>query len=619
MAKTQPKKKMSAKNIAAGFLMALLALSLLGFGVEGFGGRSQNVGTVGDRNISANAYARALQNEMRAFQSQIGQAITLEQARLFGLDQMVLEQLVTRTVLDNEAARLGVSAGDVTVQREILQIGSFQGLDGNIDREAYRFALQNAGMNESEFETTIREDVARSILQLSVVSGAAAPERIVAPLLEFQAQTRDVTVLSLSADNLPEPVGRPTPAILQAFYEENLENYIQPEGKRISYAWITPEMVLDTIEVDEEILRDAYNARRAQYVQPERRLVERLVFASVENAQDALARITSGEISFEELVAERGLELEDTDMGDVSRTQLGIAADAVFDLDEPGLAGPVETSLGPAIFRMNAILSAQETTFEEARDQLRDEQLADLARRTLADDYDLYEDLLAGGATVEQLALETEMQGGQIDWRPGVTEGIAAYETFRDAAQALRDGDFPEIMFLQDGGMFALDFIEALPAIPRALPDIETQVISDWQNERILEGLRALASELMAARDTNTEQTPDLAIAPVRFDGLRRTDFMPDLPRDLVGVTFEMEQGELRSVEAANRVHVLELHAVQSPDLMLEDVADLRAALEIQIEQSIAQDLFAYFAATLRQSTSIQIDQQIIEAVQANF
>lgn len=151
MSKPKPKsgQKFSAKNIAAGFLMGLLALSLLGFGVEGFGGSARSIGSVGGRDISTNEYARALQNELRVVQSQTGQSITMEQARLFGLDQMVREQLVTTAALNNEAQRLGISAGDETVQREILQISAFQGLGGQFDREAYRFALQNAGLNRS--------------------------------------------------------------------------------------------------------------------------------------------------------------------------------------------------------------------------------------------------------------------------------------------------------------------------------------------------------------------------------------------------------------------------------------------------------------------------------------
>ncbi len=614
MSKKPAKQKLSAKNIAAGFLMALLALSLLGFGVEGFGTRTAKVGTVGDRDISTDEYARALQNELRALQGQFGQAVTMEQARLFGIDQMVLEQLVTGAVLDNEAARLGISAGDTTVQQEIFQVSAFQGLDGSFDREAYRFALQNAGMTERTFEESIREDVARTILQLSVMSGASAPQSVIAPLLEFQAQTRDLSVTTLTADDLPAPVGQPDATTLQAFYDARIDRYTQPEGKRIRYAWITPEMMLDTLEVDEDILRAAYESRRSEFVQPERRLVERLIYPDLQSAEAAMARLDAGEARFEDLVAERGLDLEDTDMGDVTQAQLGTAGDAVFALDNPGVAGPVQTSLGPALFRMNAVLSAQEITFDEAREQLLDEQLSDLARRALVDDLDLFEDLLAGGASVRELADETDMQFGEIDWRPDTRSGIAAYEAFRDAASAVQDGDFAELQALEDGGLFTLEFIETLPQAPRPLEEIRTQVVNDWQNQRILESLRTLADEIQSG-DGSTQ----ISAVPVRFEGITRTDTLPDVPRDLVQAAFEMTEGETRVIETATRVHLVELHAISTPDPMMDEVARLQEALETQISQSIAQDLFSYFAASLRDATPIQLDQQVISAVQANF
>lgn len=618
MTKTPKKTKWSAKNIAAAFLMALLALSLLGFGVEGFGGRTTTIGSVGDRKITNDQYARALQNELRALQGQFGQAITMEQARLFGIDQMVLEQLVTGAVLDNEAARLGVSAGDTVIQREITQISAFQGLNGAFDREAYRFALRNINMSERDFEESIREDVARSLLQRAVTGGASAPDSLVNPLLEFQAQTRDISVITLTADNLTSPVGQPDEAELTAFYSENIARYTLPEGKRIQYAWITPEMMIDEIEVDDAVLRQAYEARLSEFSQPERRLVERLIFADQDSAEAALSRINAGEISFEGLVAERGLDLDDTDMGDVTRAQLGAAGDLVFGLDAPGIVGPAETTLGPAIFRMNAVLAAQETSFEDARDQLRDEQFADLARRALNDDLDLYEDLIAGGASLAELAQETRMELGELDWRPGESNGIAAYESFRAAAQALQAGDFPEVAQLEDGGLFVLELIAPLPAAPRPLDDVRFEVISEWRNARILDGLRDLA-ETTAQSLRDGSQAPDIALAPIRFDGLRRTDIMPDLPRGLVATGFEMVPAEVRIVEGTGRVHLVQLHNIHSADLMLDDVAVLRSALEQQITQSIAQDLFGYFAASLREATPIQLNQQVIDAIQAGF
>lgn len=619
MAETRPKKKkMSARNIGAGILMAILALSLLGFGVEGFGGGARTIGSVGDRNISTDEYARALQNELRALQSQIGQPVTMEQARMFGIDQRVLEQIVTGAVLDNEAESLGISAGDEVVQREIFEISAFRGAGGQFDREAYRFALQNAGMSETEFEESIRRDVARTILQLSVIGGASAPDALVEPLLSFEAQTRDFSVVTLDESTLPEPIGTPSEAELVAFHEAEIDRYTMPEGKALRYAWITPEMMVDVIDIDEQILRDAYEARRNEFMQPERRLVERLIFPDALSAEDAMARIEEGTAEFEDLVAERGLELEDTDMGDVSRAQLGAAGDAVFALDAPGVTGPVQTSLGPAIFRMNAVLSAQETTFEEAREQLRDEQLADLAQRALADDIDLYEDLLAGGATVEDLAQDTDMRAGTLDWRPDTREGIAAYQSFREIARQVQMDDFPEIHVLEDGGLFSVEMVDVLPAAPRPLDEIRDEVTRDWREAQILDALRARADEVAGMLRAG-EAPGEAGRAPIRFEGITRNDMLPDLPRALVAEAFEARPDEIRQFEDGARLHLVQLHEINSPDLLLDTVQEARDSLRLQLEQSVAQDLFAYFTAALRDETSISLDQRVIEAVQSNF
>jgi peptidyl-prolyl cis-trans isomerase D len=611
-------KNSKGKKLGAGLLMGLLALSLLGFGVEGFGTARQSIGTVGTRDITADEYARTLQNDLRALQAQLGQPITMEQARLFGLDQRALEQLIDRAVLDTEAERLGVSVGDPTVQAEIVAIPNFQGLDGSFDRESYRFALQNSGLTEAEFETSIREEIARSILQLAAIGGASAPEGLVAPLLDYQGQTRDFTVLTLGVDDLETPVGQPDDADLTAYYDGNIDDYTLPAGKRLDYAWVTPEMLLDTLEADEAELRAAYEARAAQYRQPERRLVERLILPDMDAAQAAIDRITAGEATFEDIVAERGLSLDDTDLGDVTQETLEAAGEAVFALTEPGIAGPVQTDLGPAIFRMNAILAARETSFEDARDELRDEVLMDRARRVLGDNLDFYEDLLAGGATVTQLADETDMQAGQIDWRPGTQDGIAAYEEFRDAAASIQPGDFATITILADGGMFAIELVEELPEAPRPLDEIRTQVVQDWQNAqieaRLIEQAQGLRTEVEGGTAIDA-----LGLDSLRFADLSRSDPVPDLPRAVLTEAFELDAGELSIVAEAPRVHLVQLHAFAAPDPDLDSTEQIRRALEAQITQSYTQDLFGYFGAALREAQPIQLNQQMIDAVQQSF
>lgn len=613
----EKKKSNALRNTAGGILLGLLALSLVGFGVDGFGGRTNSLGKVGDRDVRVDDYFRSLQNEMQAMTRQLGQPVTFQQAQLIGLDQQVRSQLVMRAALDNEADRLGISVGDALVSREVLSIPQFQSFDGSFDREAYRFALQSAGMSESEFETSVREDAARGILQTAIVAGMAAPQAHLDALLNHAAEQRRLEVLTLTSADLPEPVPAPQPAELAQFHQTHIERYTLPEGKRIQYALITPEMILDTVEIDEAVLREEYDRRRSEFVLPERRLVERLVFPDAATADAAMARLDAGEVGFADLVIERGLTLEDADMGDVTRDRLGAAGEAVFALDGPGVTGPHATPLGPAIFRMNGILAARETSFEAARPELREELAADQAARVLARQLDDFEDLLAGGATVAQLAAETEMEGGQLDWRGAATprEGINAYAEFRDAASALQQDDFAEVLLLDNGGLFAVEYLEPLDALPQPLDAVRAQVARDWQEAETEARLSELADTIEAELSA-TSRLSDLGRGARVLDGTMRTDRVPGLPDDVVTLGFDLaSEGDVARLATGGQVHLLQLTAIAPPDPDDPATARLRDALEAQLAQGLSQDVFAYFGQGLQDGLTIRLNESVIQAV----
>src|SRR5690606_29981298 len=124
--------------------------------------------------------------------------------------------------------------------------------------------------------------------------------------------------------------------------------------------------------------------RITEFVIPERRIVERLVYPDQAAAEAAKARLDAG-TTFEDLVAERGLTLEAIDMGDVSQEELGEQGEAIFATDEGQVAGPLSSSLGPALYRVVSILEAEETSFEDARETLAIEIQTDAARRLIGD------------------------------------------------------------------------------------------------------------------------------------------------------------------------------------------------------------------------------------------
>jgi peptidyl-prolyl cis-trans isomerase D len=122
-----------------------------------------------------------------------------------------------------------------------------------------------------------------------------------------------------------------------------------------------------------------------------------------------------------------------------------------------GLSVRLHRTSAGAFFRVNAILAAEETTFDEARADLAIEIQTDAARRAISDQVEAVDDLLAGGATLEDLAKEVGMTLATIDYAPS-----APGQHDRGLSCIPRGGrggsgeDFAEGIVLEDGGLVAL-------------------------------------------------------------------------------------------------------------------------------------------------------------------
>lgn len=611
----EPRKK-KGSSVFIWILMVMLIAGLGGFGVTNFNSGIDSIGSVGDREISTADYARALQQDMQAFSAQIGQPVTLQQAQAMGLDRQTRERLVTMAALDNEAARVGLSVGDARVAQEVMQTQAFQDPTGAFDRETYRFTLERNNLTEAAFETKVRDDLARSLLQGAVVGGFAAPAPMVDTLADWIGEERGFSLLRLTEADLAAPLPDPTEADLKAFYEANPEAFTAPEAKRITYAALLPEMLADTVEIDETALRAAYDERIAEFVKPERRLVERLVFPTEADAVAAKARLDAGE-TFEALVAERGLTLQDVDLGEQSKADLGPAGEAVFALTEPWVVGPLPSDLGPALFRMNAILDAQETTFEEARETLAAEQLADAARRAIAQKIEGIDDLIAGGATLEDLSDEAGMELGTVDFAPGVDAPIAGYEAFRTAAAAVQDGDFPEIIELEDGGIVALRLDEVIAPALKPYDTVSEEVRAGWRRDALAKALSARAAEVTSAVEGGAALGA-FGIIDVTLS-TPRSGFIEGAPDRMMDDIFRMVPGDVKVVEGPDFVGVVQLDAIipLAPDS--EDATAARAAISTQVEQALAQDAFDLFSSALLSEAGVQLNEAAINAVNAQI
>jgi peptidyl-prolyl cis-trans isomerase D len=266
---------------------------------------------------------------------------------------------------------------------------------------------------------------------------------------------------------------------------------------------------------------------------------------------------------------------------------------------------------------VNAVLPAQNTSFEEARADLEAElSVARAVRAIEARAHDL-DDQLAGGATLEQLATETEMELGTIAWHPEASEGLAGYPDFRQAAARLAAGDFPKIEQLEDGAIYAMRLDEELPARPNPFADAIDDVTAAWEAAQIVTSLSARAQEVIAT--LATEGSLEAAgLESTQVLGQTRNAFIAGMPDDFMSQVFGMNVGDVKVLPGEADVVIVTLDAI-TPASEDAQSAALLEQISQQMNQTLAQDLFNIYADDVVRRAGPQIDQRALQAVHVNF
>ncbi len=613
----------SRSNVVVWVILGLLVVGLAGFGISTGGGGGRTVAAVGDSTIEVDDLSRTLDQELRTISQQIGRALPMSEARQFGVDRMVLARMINDATLDEEARRLGLSTGDETVQRLVLATPGFRGPTGEFDRQAYAFALERTGLTPVQFERVLRAEATREMIAGSVQSAVAMPEAAARTLLDFAAEQRRFEWIALDDALLEDPAPEPTEAELAAFHAANPVRYTRPETRRLTYVALEPETLAATLDVPEADLRSAYDAAGDRFAEPERRIVDRIGFATSDEAAAARASIEAGETDFDALAADRGLDATEIDQGEVTRTGLAApTAEAVFGSEGPGLVGPVDTPLGPSLFRINAILPAKTTPFETARETLRTERALSLAADRIAAEAAPLQDLLVGGARLEEIAAETDFVLGTLALDAATTGGLADDPVFRTLAGEAEPGIETDLVSLTSGGLAAvrLEAIDPPALIP--LVEIRDTVAADWRAAENALRVADLAGSLKAELDGGLSMT-DLA---ARLDrplipagALVRTDLLPEAPSGLVPAIFTAGPDGVVIATDGGAVALARLTEITPFDPDAPEAAGLPDQITGQLRAEAADDALALLLQALQAEAGVSVNQNLLDQVLARF
>ena len=135
------------------------------------------------------------------------------------------------------------------------------------------------------------------------------------------------------------------------------------------------EKAISSVSVSDKEVEDYYNQNKEQFVTGESVNASHILVDSEEKANEILAKINAGEISFEDAATEYSScpsKANGGNLGDFGRGQMvGEFDSAVFSMNEGEIsAEPVKTQFGYHLIKLNSKKAASEVPYSEMREQI---------------------------------------------------------------------------------------------------------------------------------------------------------------------------------------------------------------------------------------------------------
>ena len=171
---------------------------------------------------------------------------------------------------------------------------------------------------------------------------------------------------------------------------------------------LEPETIANPAEVSDADAEAAYEkiaGKDPRFGAPEKRDLQQILFPNEADASAAEAKLKAG-ASFDDLVKERGLKPEDTDLGETTKDAMldKAEADAVFALPQGGVSGVLKSQFGPVIVRVKSITPSTMKPFAEVADEVKRQVSASRAGDKIQALHDKIEDLRVSGKSLIEAA-----------------------------------------------------------------------------------------------------------------------------------------------------------------------------------------------------------------------
>jgi peptidyl-prolyl cis-trans isomerase D len=400
------------------FLGVIIVTFALFYGGTNLG--EQRAGDVADVNgepISQREFALYYEREVQRYRDLLKGSLTPEMAKALNIKGNLIEQLIQKKLVLQEARSLGLTVSDDDLAQHLGRVPEFQ-TGGRFSKDRYLQVLQTNRLMPAQFEEEQRDQLTIQRLYTVILDAVHVTDEEVRERYRIEQEKINLHYVKLPVSAFVPQV-KLTDEDIKTYYERNKETLKEPLRVQVDYLVYPYNRFASAVEVGDSEIEDYYKANLNNQFHQSREVKVRYISIGSGGAgadekevtrarAEAIVKEARAGKNFAELAKRESNDPSAAKGGDVgwlAAGQLPAPVEKVlFGLAKGAVSDPIEAPSGFQIFKVEDIKEEKTLTLKEATPDITKILKTEKAKREAAKVIDRDREKALSGSTFAELA-----------------------------------------------------------------------------------------------------------------------------------------------------------------------------------------------------------------------
>ncbi|MDG2186680.1 MAG: peptidylprolyl isomerase [Hyphomicrobiales bacterium] len=348
------------KSVTGPFVKILIGVLILSFAVWGiqdiFGNYKKTVAIeIDDYEITIDELVTEYNNQISTISSQLDKKISLAESLTLGIDELALENLIRKLVLQIEINKLKIGIPDNFVAEKIVNDEMFQS-NGAFNKARYDQLLSYAGFNEQSFLISEINSNKQNQLFNILANKTYIPKTLHEIINNYNNTMRKIEYTRIPKSKIT--VQTPSEKEMLEFYDKFKKGYRKSETRDFDAIIINPNSLKDRITVTPVQIENYFDENKDTFVIEENRDLYQYFFDNLAMANQFYEE--SKEKSIEQILTEYKISKAESHLGIISKDLIldDEVAEIAFNQPPNTVSKPIDGMLGISVIYVDNIFEA---------------------------------------------------------------------------------------------------------------------------------------------------------------------------------------------------------------------------------------------------------------------